>query len=58
MPLKRQPWKWANIFFLWESYCMLTMKNIFVSVFAGLQFDLYVETSDKEHLRCSILGYL
>lgn len=37
---------------------MLIMKNIFVSVFAGLQFDLYVETSDKEHLRCSILGYL
>lgn len=43
---------------LWESYCMLTMKNIFVSVFAGLQFDLYVAASDNEYLRCSILGNL
>lgn len=48
----------SKYLFLWESYCMLTMRNIFVSVFAGLQFDLYVETSDKEYLRCSMLGNL
>lgn len=44
--------------FLWESYCILAMKNIFVSVLTGLQIDLYVETCAKEYLRCSILGIL
>lgn len=38
----------SKYLFLWESYCMLTMKNIFVPVSAGLQFYLYVEKSDKE----------
>lgn len=31
--------------FLWESHCMLAMKNIFVSVLAGLQIDFYVPRS-------------
>lgn len=44
--------------FLWESYCMLAMKNIFVSSLAGLQIDFYVETCANECLRCSILGSL
>lgn len=43
---------------LWESYCMLAMKNIFVSILVGLKIDLYVETCAKEYLRCSILGNL
>lgn len=34
---------------------MLDMKNIFVSVLAGLQIDLYVETCAKEYSRCSLL---
>ena len=37
---------------------MLTVKNIFVSVLAGLKIDLYVEACAKEYLRCSILGNL
>jgi len=37
---------------------MLAMKNIFVSVLAGLQIDLCVETCAKGYLRCSILGNL
>lgn len=43
---------------LWESHCMLAMKNVFVSVLAGLQIDFYVETCANKYLRCSVLGSL
>lgn len=37
---------------------MSAMKNVFVSVLAGLQIDFYVETCANKYLRCSVLGSL
>lgn len=48
----------SKLSFLWKSYCMLTMKNIFVSVLADLQIVVYVDACAREYLVCSILGNL